>query len=286
MGRIGFWRYLLIICMMNVFVSVCSASASLPAANSDPKATVAKAYQQFLTLKNYHMSIETAASLSFQGKNANIFSKAECDVQVKPMVLRNVMDITIDTVLDTVSKRKEQKVVQYTEEAEKQLIVYSKINGQWVRQTLPYNNLLNENANFLKDIISVAPINEDDDSAVFEVEESASNLKGNLDRILASTGMQKMKITDDLLKNLSNLKYTITIDKKTSTVSKIDMDMSEFVAIIGNNLAESGKVPDNEKETVRELFKNMKIVTSIAFSRLNKVEKIVIPPEAKNIPNA
>lgn len=281
-----FLQAILVLCIMTVFVSVCSASDSAPVTNSDPKEIVTAAYQKFLALKNYHMSVATEASLSFQGKSTNIITKGEWDIQAKPMVFKNNMNIIMDTASDTITKKTERKVEQYIEESGKQLIVYSKINDQWTRQILPYSNLLNQYDNYFKAIVSVTPVNEDADSTVFEVVESASYLKENFDRVMASTGMQKVKLTDDLLKDLGDIKYTVTVDKKTATVSKIDMDLSEFVATIGNNLAESAKVPDNQKEIIRQVLTNMKVVTNIAFSRFGKVDKIIIPPEVKNPPGA
>lgn len=272
----------LVFCIMTLFVAVCSSSASSKAVTTDPKETVIKAYQKFQSLKSYHMTIDLVSSVCWQGKNMNIIAKGDCDVQATPMLMKNTMNV----IMDMGSTKIEQRFVQYMEEVDNQIIVYSNVDDRWTKQSMPNYNLLNEYDKYIDAITSVTLINEDANSIVFEVIESGSCLKENFERSLALTGMQNMQLTADLLKDLNDFKYTITVDKKTATISKIDMDLSDFISKIGNNIIGLQGFPDDQKKSIKEMLANMKITTTVTFSKINSGEIITIPQEAKNaIPN-
>ena len=97
---------------------------------------------------------------------------------------------------------------------------------------------------------------------------------------LASMG-KKVSLPAELLKDIGDLKYSVTIDKKSSYITAMTIDMSEFTAKIGANFASAKEVPADQKKALTEMFANMQAKSSFTFSQFDSVSKITIPEEAK-----
>lgn len=270
---------LLMLCITAMLAAACSLPGVSRSITADPKETVTKGYQKLNSLKNYHMSMELKTSMSLQGKNINSVMNSDTDVQKNPMVCKNTYHI----ISDIDAKRTEQTMVQYIEESGDQFAVYSNIRNQWIKQTIPKDgfNPVNDYEEHIKAITSVVLKNEDAATAVFDVVADGNALRGQIQRNLAAIGIQKSNISNDLFKDIGDLKYSVTIDKKTATVCKIDMDLSDIMAKIGSNIAVSNEIPEAQKEFIKDMFDDMSIKSSVAFSQLNGVDKIVVPEEAK-----
>lgn len=271
---------MLVFWVITLFVSVCSAGTAPLTTEKDAREIVTKAYQNFHKLQNYHMTIDAVTSFAFQGHHINVVTKGEGDAQLKrPMLIKNTMIMTM--TMDDGVKKNEQKMEQYAEEVGDQWVVYTKFNDQWVKQLMPNFNQLHEYDNYFTSMTRVTPMGETDDSKVFAVTVDGRDLKENMERVLTAIGMQKIKLTDDLFKNVDDITYTITIDKKSAMVSKMEVDLSKLVASIGRNLVATSAVPAEQKPILAELFENMQSVTTISFSQFNKAEKITIPEKVK-----
>jgi len=264
------------LCMMSMVISACSSST---VAKADPKETVTKAYQKLASLTNYHMTLDVTNSMTVQGKTMNSVVKGELDIQQNPMLCKNIMSISSE--MD--SRKNEQTITQYMEESGEKVIVYSGFGGKWNKQSMEKSdyNPLSDYDGYMKAITSVTQKSEDANSTVFEVIASGSALKEKMQEQLSKMNMKKDSITDDMLKDLGDLKYTVTVDKKSGYISKIDIDLSSFMSKLGNNLAASQQIPDNQKEMVKEMFTSMKISSTATLSNFNSAEKIIIPEEAK-----
>lgn len=267
------------ICLMTMVVSICSASA---APNNDSKEYVIQAYEKLNKLNSYHITLATVTSAQMQGQSMNIIMNGEADYQVKPVLFKNVMAMTMDVN----SQKNEQIIEQYMEQIGNQLVIYTKVDGKWVKQIMPYYDPLGEYNNYFKSIKNVKQLHETSDDRVFEVVISGKYLQENIKRIMASTGTAKVELPADLFNNLGDFTFDVAINKETDSVSKVTIDMSNFMAQLGKNIAELKEIPNNQKDMVRAMFNNMKMTTAVTFSRPNNAEKIVIPQEAKadNVP--
>lgn len=283
MRKIKFLSVMVVFSIMTLLVSVNISSASSSITTIDPKETIIKACMKFQNIESYHMTLDFAASFSQGNNNMDAFAKSECDVQVKPMLAKNTMNMSMKVG----NKKFEQDFAQYFEESENEILLYSNGNDQWMKQSLPKNgyNPLNQYEDYLKAIKCVTLKSEDANEIVFEVINDANYLKENLERNLASAGMLNTKLMVDLLKNVDDFKYIIFIDKKTSYISKIVMDLSDCISKIGSNVVELRDIPGNQKNTTKEMFKNMKLTTTMTFSKINNVEKFTIPEEVKSQAN-
>jgi hypothetical protein len=272
---------MIVLCIMTLFVSGRVSSSSAMAAQADPKEFIVQAHQKLLSLKSYHMNMDTINSMSVQGKFIYTVMNGELDIQSTPLLCKSNMNITID--ID--SKEINKKLVQYIEESGDKIIVYSYTNNQWTKQSLPKGsyNPLSEYENYIKGIKSVTIKEDNADSTVFEVVAKGSYLKENIKRNIASIGMPKIELSDDFLKDLDDLIYNVTIDKKTGTISKMEIDPSDFMSKFGNNLVDSMQIPDEKKKIMKEMFSSMKIDMNITLSQFDSVEKFTIPQDIKEL---
>jgi len=275
-----FWGLFVFFILTILTVLGNSAFCSPVTTEPDAKEVVILAYQKFLALENYHMTTDTTASFTLPGHEVTVLMKSEGDAQAKPMLLKNVMTMTMNAA----GIQKEQTIVQYAAEAGNQLVFYSQINNLWTKQLLPYYNPLAEYNNYFKAIKKVTLLDHGGDSDIYQVIIEGSYLEESIGRMTASLGMQKMLVPKDITKNAGDVKYNITVDKKNSNISRIDFDLSELMATIGNNLSVSTEVPEQQKMVMIAIFNNMKLVTSVTFSQLNLAEKIIIPREALTAP--
>ncbi|SDE88413.1 hypothetical protein SPACI_036180 [Sporomusa acidovorans DSM 3132] len=277
MLRMKYWAMMIPVLLITIWSSICGAAPAVPAEITDYKTFVTQAYEKLHAQDNYHMTINTTGSMSIQGNKMDIMVSGECDAQTKPMVIKNVMNIS----LANASQKNEQKVIQYIEESKDQLTVYTNADNHWIKQSMPYYNPIDEYANYSQAIIGVELIGETAGSQVFSVTMDGSYLRKNIEQAIVSSGMKNIKLPESLFNGLGNFTYTVTIDKKTATISKMDMDMSGFLAAVGENIANLQEIPSGQKAAIREMFNQARLNTTVTFSKFNQVDKIVIPPEVK-----
>lgn len=265
-----------------LMVSASGTGACSPANGADPNEVVRKAYQKFLDVKSYHMTMGVTTSMTVFGNNLNVVMNGESDVQVKPMLMKSIMTVKMNMG----QNQSEQTILQYAEQAGDQFVVYSNAKNQWVKQSVPMVNPMNEYDNYFKGITSVTPVRETADATVYEVTVSGSYLRENIERAMASAGAKNMKLPMEIFNNLGDFKYTLFIDKKTAMISEMVIDLSDFIKTIGANIAEMPNVPEGQKKMLKEMFGNARMVTTVSFSQINGVGKIQIPQEAKNAVDA
>lgn len=267
------------LCIMSIFMPIGSAAAALPAADADTKEIVLNAFQKLAKVKSCHITFDSTLSLVFKGKNINISAKGESDVQTKPMIVKNVM-----TVASSVDWRKtERTIVQYIEKNGDQLVAYSNENNQWVRTVSPYNQPdTNDKYDYGKLIAKVMPKGGTADTMLYEVTISGAYLRQALAQITTADASQRAKLPEDLLQEIGDFKYLVTIDKKSAAVSKFEIDLTDFLAPIGNRIISSSKLSEEQKEAANEVLSTMKAVLSLRVSQINAVKPIIIPSEVRN----
>lgn len=259
-------------------VSVGGVGGARAATNDEYKALIVNAYEKMIKMQSYRMTMDITGSMTLFGKATEIIMTGECDTQVKPMLAKNVMKVTVSDE----ANKKEQVITQYMEESKGQINVYSNNNGKWERMSMPHYDPLADYANFSKGINNVALVEENDEIFIFAVTVDGSYLKENIDKVMNSANMKKAMLPEDIFKNIGDITYKVTIDKKTSLISRTDMNLSELLAAIGNGFVEhENKLSDSEKAMIRELFSSMKFDVTMLFSKYNTIDKITIPNEVR-----
>jgi hypothetical protein len=261
-----------------VMVSVCGVGGVKAATSDEYKELVVKAYDQMSKMQSYRMTMDITGSMTLLGKTTDIVMHGDCDTQVKPMLAKNVMKVTVG---DGTAK-KDQMITQYIEESKGQINVYTNNNGKWEKMSMAHYDPIADYADFAKGISNVALVEENDETFVFAVTIDGSYLKENIDRVMNSASMKKANLPEDIFKNIGDITYKVTIDKKTSVISKTDMELSDLFAAIGKSFIDrENKLSDTEKAMVREIFNNMKFNVTMVISKINSVDKITIPNEVK-----
>ncbi len=273
---------MLVFCMITLLISGWSSRCYAAAVQTEAKETVAQAYQKLQNLKNYHITLDTANSLTAQGKAIHTVTKGEFDIQVNPLLCKSDLEITTNINSNQIN----QKIEQYIEDSGNRIILYSNAGNKWKRKFLPKGsyNPLRDYENYIKAIKSVTIKSEDADSTVFEVVADGNYLKEDVRRNLTALGMSKLKLSDDFLKeNMDDLSYQVTIAKKQGTISMIDIDQSNFIHQLGNHLAEAMPLQGDQKKIMKEMFNSMKMVMHMTLSQFDNVEPFTVPQEARDV---
>ena len=274
-------------CLMVLFVLVIpailgfGATAALcsPIAGDDAKEVVIAACQKLDRVKSYHLTFEATTSLPKQGKTVSMIIKAECDVKTKPMMFKNIVTITTD-----LDPNNERKFVEYIEESGDRFVVYSRINDRWIKEYVPKFGLLDKYNNYFKAIKSAALVSESADFAVYEIVIDGSYLRDNIRRSIGNAGVENPILPEVIFKDIGDITYTLTIDKTTSMISKIEIDFSDLFSKICNNTTEVMDMPAEQKIKLREFFNNAKFIMTAAISQINGIDEIEIPQAAINAP--
>jgi len=279
MGKFSIVSRLFILCVMTVFISICSMYSLVAAAPQDAKEMVVTAYQKMLNFNNYHMTLDSTATMSVQGKNIRMAMEGGFDIQAKPMLSKGDMNIRVYTDSKTLDKN----LVQYIEESGNQIIIYSNADNSWIKQSFPKESVdsLRDYGSYIKAIKSADIESDDDNSTVIRVVASGEVLKNTLKQKMALMGMNKLVVSDDFLADIQDLSYTITIDKSTGNISASHMDLSDFMAQFGTHMADKMKTTEKQKQAITEMFQNMKFIMDVTFSQYNSAPAVVIPQDVK-----
>lgn len=271
--------------LLTVFITAQVAAVSAAGAEAAPEINarefVDQAYRQFLELESYHMAIGISAELEVKGQKAKSHTTSEGDIRLKPLLGKNMLMATV-----YVGEQKiEQQIAQYFQQEGNQLIVYSNIDHQWHKDTMPYLQPVSQLQDYLGAIKDAALLREDDSHLIFAVTVDAGYAAGNLEDYIASAGVRKLKLSSEalreVLKNAGDFDYTLTIDKQTGAIVSAHMDFTELMARISKSMIASTATPADQKQLMREVFSNMRLVVDANFSQFNDIGNIVIPAEAK-----
>ncbi len=276
MNRLKCLPIIVFVCITMLVVSVCSAGKSTAAAK-DPKKIVTAAFAKLNAVNNYHMMMENKYTLVYQGENFGLSVKSESDAQAKPLLVKNNMTFTMDSKWE----KKEQKTVQYIEEDEGKIVAYSLLNDHWTRQVLAEFNPLAAYDDYFKAIKHVALLQETPEARDFEVVIESSYMSKEMARMMNALGMQKVQLPEGIFKNIGDLSYTVTIDKKTDAITQVNMDLSGILVNLGKNIVGSLNLPEEKKSVINEMLSTVKASASITFSQINQIENLQIPPEVK-----
>lgn len=281
MRKIKLLSVLAVLCTAVFVVNLSSAAAAKAV---DPKETVINACRNTEKLANCHVDFDFAVSfpqginwLFSQGNNLDISVKGEYDAQAKPMLAKMNINFLIKDGL----RKFEQEFPVYVEETENEMIVYCNNNNQWIKQSLPKVSDDYQSEDYLTAIKNVALKSEDANVRVFEVTIDVNYIKEKLRQNPTIAKMPEAKKSFNMLDNIDDFTYLVTIDKKTANISKIEMDLSGLVSKVVNNIAEAQGGTIEQKNRFKEMFANVKMTGTMTFSKFNDVGTITIPEEVK-----
>lgn len=250
-------------------------SVSAAATATDPKETFINAIKSMQNAGSSHMNFDLSVSLP-QVNNMDISAKGEYDVQEKPMLGKMTMNLSMKDG----TRKFEQDFIFYLEEAENQILCYSNENKQWLKRSLPKNNSDQQSEEYLNAIKVVTLKSEDGNARIFEVTVDMNYIKENIRQKTTTLNVPNSKLIFNIFDSIDDFTYLVTIDKKTSDISKIEMDLSDWTSKIVKNMADSQSGSSEQKDRFKEMFANMKVNVAIAFSK--NMGTIDIPEEVKS----
>lgn len=270
-------------CLLGLFLTGTAAAA--PAV--DDKTVIANAYKNMQRMNSYHMTLGGEMSMSGAGTEMRMEMAGEIDVLTKPLRSRNTMDIAMDMRSENGGNKKVTKrLEQYVVEEKGGIAIYTGAAGQWQKQLLPTGvyDPLKDYENYIRGIKSVTLVSDESDEAVFDVTISASYMRDNMRKQFAAMGTSNFNelLSDEFMDSLGDVSYRLTVNKNNGTVSKLEMDLSEFTSRIGNELAERIQAPEEKKQEMRDLFNGMKLNMRIEFSQFDSVQPFVLPAGVKH----
>ncbi len=240
--------------------------------SSKGKKILANAYQDFAALDQYHLDVIITSLIPYQNNMLHIIINNSSDMQTKPVLAKGTMKITMEAPDKAIAL----KMIYFFEEADKQLICYSNINGdKWIKQSLPYITL-DRSTKHSDYITNLSILKEDNDEIDLKV-----TLNGNyiFKEFINQTSAENFSI-EQSFSNINDFDYTMKIDKKTGK-AKLDIDLSDLIGQIGKNIIEINAANAQEKEALLKICNNIKSSATVTISRLDTNEAIIIPAEIK-----
>ncbi len=272
-----------LLCLLPAFFGAQPSFAA--AAALDDKAVVTEAYQKMRDFKSYHMTVDTVMSL--RGANVAVGSnvKGEIDILTKPMLAKTALDVVTNVESAQGNKTTNQTMLQYVEETKSGVYLYTQVDKQWKKQLIKKGayDPLEEYEKYSQGIERVEKVSEDENYATFNVVIKGSYMKDALARQMPSLGLEKMNLSAEMLNRVGDVAYLLTLEKKSGVVSALEMDLSSFIAELGNSIADTVDAPAEKKAELRELFGNVHMTVHVAFSRFDAVEKFSLPAELKTL---
>lgn len=250
---------------------------------TEAKDVIIKAGENSAHLKNYNMKMEGSASAVVQGRNLTFTFQGDSDIQNQPLLYKNVINVTVKMDATFFG----QQIVQYLQQEGKQLMVYSNINNTWIKQGVPFDPSLNAelmNTDYKLYTKSVKPVKSTDDYTVYEVVVDGKQLEEGFKKAMALAEIPPAPSFSDIFKDVGDFKYNITVDRKKTLISGIDADLTEFVGRIGNNVVEKLGMPEQQRQTAKEVLDTLKMDIHLQCSQFNSVENITIPEAALKAP--
>jgi outer membrane protein len=253
------------------------------AKETEAKDVIIKAGENSAHLKNYNMKMEGSASAVVQGRNLTFTFQGDSDIQNQPLLYKNVINVTVKMDATFFG----QQIIQYLQQEGKQLMVYSNINNTWIKQAVPFDPSLNAelmNTDYKLYTKSVKPVKSTDDYTVYEVVVDGKQLEEGFKKAMALAEIPPAPSFSDIFKDVGDFKYNITVDRKKTLISGIDADLTEFVGRIGNNVVEKLGMPEQQRQTAKEVLDTLKMDIHLQCSQFNSAENITIPEVALKAP--
>ncbi len=260
------------------------ASAAAPPSDADCKDLFLTAHQQLLKANSYHMTVEMTASVPLSGKTTALAVAGDFDVQVKPLLMKNTMNFSMAAA----GKKDEMTLTQYVEETDGKLLSYSFAADKWAKQILPIPAIQKNQAEFLKYCeevfrdTAVTFRRKTDDELELEAAISADKLQEHFEKSLALQGVSDVKLPAGLFQDAADLTYTVAIDKKTRLITRVSMDMTALLKMVGEKILAASQMPEDKKAPFREILAGGNVLINVGISRVNAAPAIVIPQEARN----
>lgn len=242
---------------------------------SDAKAYVQKVNEVMVGLDSYHATVVIDVKTPF----ANAKIKNSGDFLLKPNFrFKNFSECVMT---DLQGKETQMKMLQYMQQSGDQFITYTQTDGKWIKQSMPYSK---EAQRSIYDIASYMNLVKTAEIKAQTAEEITIRLTID-SQILRDLTIQMLKDSKDkqlsmlelVFKDMGDISYTISVDKKTNRVTSMDMNLSDLVKKGIVAVIDSADMPMLRKEQIKQLTKDIEVVMHGDNTAFNQAENFEIP---------
>ncbi len=269
-----------VLCLVAVLAAGLPSGACAPAAApSDPKEAVVAAYKNLQALQTCHMSYSQEIVMTVGRQKTVMLTVIESDIQQKPLLCRSTITFTIGSG----AKKNGGTFLQYVESQGDQFAVYTLAENKWRKKLLPFFAPYAGADEYCRDIKSATLLRDYVATAVYEVTLDGRSVGKGFEAGFGMMSGQKVEIPEEMLADIGDLTYTLTIDKAAGIPVKAEIDMTALTAYLTEKIL-LADMPAEQKIALRQMFTDTKATLIVAFSRPDAVGKLAIPPEALAAP--
>ena len=204
---------------------------------------------------------------------------------------------------DTKDREMAMVVQQYSLcEAPGILSVYTKMNGQWMLQKMPYTGLpaqdakvspekaAREQLDMLKSCTIVSDTEDSreylcriDEKKMHEIADKVlQSQKESKDPVMVQNSAQQVAFFREVMDHMGELSYTMKVDKKTQLVTEMNMDlttaMKNLSSVVG---AHDPKMTEAKKKELQNFINQSTLKLQVKYLNHDEPADIVVPDEVK-----
>lgn len=184
------------------------------------------------------------------------------------------------------------------------LSVYTKMNGEWMLQKMPYAGLsaqdvkispekaAQEQMAMLKSCTLVSDTADSreylcrmDEKKIHEIVDKVfQNQKEIKDPELVKNSEQQAKFIREVMSNMGELSYTMKVDKKTQFVTEMNMDLTGWMKNLSSVVAShEPKMTEAKKKELQDFISKSTLKLQVKYLNHEEPADIVVPDEVKQV---
>lgn len=270
------WLFLAVFTLVSLAGSYAAAAEKQEI--TDAKAYLAEVSMKMSKLKSYHAT--TAIDIDTPFGKANVTNLT--DILQPDVLVKSVSDVVL-----TAPKREQQKgsFTQYIQQNGDSFVVYSGIEGQWIKQTATVKGMSK-------------PVSSADLTSALKLVKTAKIKDQTADEITLDVTIDSAQIMEQILRevekqikdqrqaeqaktvlgSIGDISYLVHVDKRTGYVMNTYIDLSENVRNVLKELL-SGVKPEGNQEMASAMIGQVRFIIQSDNSQFNQVKKFKIPED-------
>lgn len=241
---------------------------------TDAKAYVQKVNEVMNGLDNYHTSIVIMVKSPFiQAKITN-----SGDFLLKPLRYKNLSECVMT---DLQGKETRMNMLQYMRQSGDQIVAYTQADGKWTRQSMPYRKEAQQSfydVTSYTHLVKAAEIKAQTAEVVtIGVTIDSQILKELSAQMLKDSKAEEMSMFSLIFRDMGDISYVISVDKKTNRIISMDMDLSDLMKKSIVAAIDHTDMPIAKKAQIKQLTKDIEMILHGDNTAFNQVESFEIP---------
>lgn len=241
-----------------------------------PEETIAKVLSNLEQVKSIKSILTTQSSMTTAGSESSVSTETEVTAVYSPLNMK----------IESKSNSSDETLVTYVEETDDMATTYMEYAGQWMKQSLEPNIVLEslrmydtkQNAiEFLENAQNWEQTSDQGSITVLQGTLPASNLAKVVEdtKALQMTGMAGL--TEEYYSGITDTTVIVTVDKKTLLPVNYTVNLANTLETLMNNVSNSFNT-NTEVDAPIQVIVN-EYTLSVDCSDINETKKVEIPKE-------